>query len=128
MRCNVLIFDSVANTQLSRWYCLSKGAYAGSGYTVGDIITIAGGSAKIQVLEITNGGANLDKLEGPPILEVNNPNDNETGLQNKSTDDGNPEFILKLSPNELKFEVVTKDGGADLEASLKMVEIMSQQR
>ena len=87
----------------------------GSGYTVGDKITISGGSAKIQVLEVTNGGANLDKLDGPPILEVNNPNDNETGLSNKSTDDGNPEFILKLSPSELKFEIVTKDDGADVE-------------
>ena len=87
----------------------------GSGYTVGDKITISGGSAKIQVLEVTNGGANLDKLDGPPILEVNNPNDNETGLSNKSTDDGNPEFVFKLSPSKLKFEMVTKDGGADVE-------------
>ena len=101
---------------------------AGSGYTVGDIITIAGGSARIQVEEITNGGVNLDKLEGEPILGVTNPNDNETGLQNKSTDDGEPEFILTTTKNELKFEVVTKDGAADLEASLTKAEIMSQQR
>ena len=114
---NILIFDSDANTQTEVDGIASVKVHnAGSGYTVGDIITIAGGSARIQVEEITNGGVNLDKLEGEPILGVTNPADNETGLPNKSTDDGEPEFVLTTTRNELKFEVVTKDGVADLEA------------
>ena len=87
----------------------------GTGYTEGDIITISGGAAKIQVAEITNGGANLDKLAGPPIVEITSADDDGNYIPNKSTDDGNPDFVLKTSPSGLKFEVVTKDGGTDIE-------------
>ena len=114
---DIIIYDEDAQTQnVVNGIASIKVNTAGSGYVVGDIITIAGGSARIQVEEVTNGGLNLDKLEGDPILGVTNPADNETGLQNKSTDDGEPEFILTTTRTELKFEVVTKDGAADLEA------------
>ena len=87
----------------------------GTGYTEGDKVTISGGAAVVQISRVTNGGANLDKLEGPPILEITTPDDDGNFIPNKSTDDGNPEFVLTTSPSELKFEVVTKDGGADIE-------------
>ena len=87
----------------------------GTGYTEGDIITISGGAAKIQVAEITNGGANLDKLAGPPIVEITSADDDGNYIPNKSTDDGNPDFVLTTSPSGLKFEVVTKEGGTDIE-------------
>ena len=87
----------------------------GTGYTEGDKVTISGGAAVVQISRITNGGANLDKLEGNPILEITSPDDDGNFIPNKSTDDGNPEFVLTTSPSELKFEVVTKDGGADIE-------------
>ena len=87
----------------------------GTGYTVGDKITISGGAAKIQVKEITNGGANLDKLSGPPVLDITSPDDDGNFIPNKSTDDGNPDFVLTTTDSNLKFEVVTKDNGTDLE-------------
>ncbi len=87
----------------------------GSGYAVGDIITLSGGSAKITVGEITHGGYNLGKIDGPLEVGVTSPADNGTGLSNKQTPDGNPEFVLKLSPTKLKFKMVTKDGGTDVE-------------
>ena len=87
----------------------------GTGYTVGDKITISGGAAKIQVKEVTNGGANLDKLSGPPVLDITSPDDDGNFIPNKSTDDGNPDFILTTTDSNLKFEVVTKDNGTDLE-------------
>ena len=87
----------------------------GTGYTEGDKVTISGGAAVVQISRVTNGGANLDKLEGNPILEITTPDDDGNFIPNKSTDDGNPEFVLTTSPSELKFEVVTKDGGADIE-------------
>ncbi|ADO99019.1 hypothetical protein PSSM7_084 [Prochlorococcus phage P-SSM7] len=87
----------------------------GTGYTVGDKITISGGAAQIQIEEITSGGANLDKLAGPPVLEITSPDDDGNFIPNKSTDDGEPEFILTTTDSNLKFEVVTKDGVADLE-------------
>ena len=87
----------------------------GTGYTEGDKVTISGGAAVVQISRVTNGGANLDKLEGSPILEITSPDDDGNFIPNKSTDDGEPEFILTTSPSELKFEIVTKDGGADIE-------------
>tara|TARA_R100001463_G_scaffold4299_1_gene16332 strand:+ start:734 stop:3679 length:2946 start_codon:yes stop_codon:yes gene_type:complete len=87
----------------------------GTGYTVGDKITISGGAAKIQVKEVTNGGANLDKLSGPPVLDITSPDDDGNFIPNKSTDDGNPDFVLTTTDSNLKFEVVTKDKGTDLE-------------
>ena len=87
----------------------------GSGYVVGDIVTISGGSARIQVLEVTHGGSNLDKLDGPPDMGITCPSDSDTGLRNTSTDDGNPEFVLELTTETLKFEIVTKDEGVDVE-------------
>ena len=87
----------------------------GTGYTEGDKITISGGAAKIQVKEITNGGANLDKLSGPPVLDITSPDDDGNFIPNKSTDDGNPDFVLTTTDSNLKFEVVTKDNGTDLE-------------
>jgi len=87
----------------------------GTGYTVGDKITISGGAAKIQVKEVTNGGANLDKLSGPPVLDITSPDDDGNFIPNKSTDDGNPDFVLTTTDSNLKFEVVTKDNGTDLE-------------
>jgi hypothetical protein len=87
----------------------------GTGYAIGDLITVSGGSAKIRVGEITHGGFNLDKLDGPPEIGITSPADSVTGISNKATDDGNPEFILKLSPSKLKFKLVTDDGGVDIE-------------
>lgn len=87
----------------------------GTGYTVGDKVTISGGTAQIEIKEITSGGANLDKLAGPPVLEITSPDDDGNFIPNKSTDDGEPEFILTTTDSNLKFEVVTKDGVADLE-------------
>ena len=87
----------------------------GTGYTEGDKITISGGAAKIQVKEVTNGGANLDKLSGPPILAITSPDDDGNFIPNKSTDDGNPDFVFSTTDSNLKFEVVTKDNGTDLE-------------
>ena len=87
----------------------------GTGYTIGDIVTISGGSARIQVLEVTHGGSNLDKLDGPPDMDITCPSDSGTGLRNTSTDDGNPEFLIELTTESLKFEVVTKDQGVDIE-------------
>ena len=87
----------------------------GTGYTVGDKVTISGGAAQIQIKEITSGGANLDKLAGPPVLEITSPDDDGNFIPNKSTDDGEPEFIFSTTDGNLKFEVVTKDGVADLE-------------
>ena len=86
----------------------------GTGYTVGDKVTISGGTAQIEIKEITSGGANLDKLAGPPVLEITSPDDDGNFIPNKSTDDGEPEFILTTTDSNLKFEVVTKDGVADL--------------
>ena len=76
----------------------------GTGYTVGDKITISGGSAKIQVEEITSGGENLDKLSGPPILDITSPDDDGNFIPNKSTDDGESEFIFSTTESNLKFE------------------------
>ena len=87
----------------------------GSGYTIGDIVTISGGSARIQVLEVTHGGSNLDQLDAPPDLGITCPNDSGTGLRNTSTEDGNPEFKLELTTEKLSFEIVTKDEGVDVE-------------
>jgi len=87
----------------------------GSGYSAGDIITISGGSVKLQVNEITHGGFNLDQLDGKPVLGVTSPADNTTGFSNKRTNDGNPEFELSLSPSELSFQVVTTENGVDVE-------------
>ena len=87
----------------------------GTGYTVGDKITISGGSAKIQVEEITSGGENLDKLSGPPILDITSPDDDGNFIPNKSTDDGESEFIFSTTESNLKFEVVTKDNAPNLE-------------
>ena len=87
----------------------------GTGYTEGDLITISGGAAKVQVAEITNGGSNLDKLPSAAILEITSPADSGNFVPNRSTDDGETEFILKLTPSKLKMELVTKNGGADVE-------------
>ncbi|AOV61333.1 structural protein [Synechococcus phage S-CAM22] len=87
----------------------------GTGYVIGDIVTISGGSARIQVLEVTHGGSNLDKLDSPPDMGITCPADSDTGLRNTSTQDGNPEFKLELTTEKLSFEIVTKDEGVDVE-------------
>ena len=108
------ILDDESNVQVDRISTV-KVNNPGTGYTVGDKITISGGAAVIQVAEITHGGANLDKLEGSPELDITSPDDDGNPIPNKSTDDGNPEFILSTTDSGLKFEVVTKDGIPDLE-------------
>ena len=84
---------------------------SGSGYAVGDVVTISGGSARVRIDEITHGGQNLDKLEGSPQLGISSPNDNDTGLQNKATEDGVAEFILFTDGQDINFEVVSTDDG-----------------
>ena len=108
------ILDDESNLQVDRISSV-KVNNPGTGYTEGDKVTISGGAAVVQISRVTNGGANLDKLEGPPILEITTPDDDGNFIPNKSTDDGNPEFVLTTSPSDLKFEIVTKDGGADIE-------------
>ena len=65
--------------------------------------------------EITNGGEDLDKLSGPPVLDITSPDDDGNFIPNKSTDDGNPDFVLSETDSGLKFEVVTKGDITDLE-------------
>tara|TARA_R100001510_G_C7654640_1_gene213395 strand:- start:697 stop:3621 length:2925 start_codon:yes stop_codon:yes gene_type:complete len=108
------ILDDESNTQVDRISTV-KINNPGTGYTEGDKITISGGSAVIQIAEVTNGGANLDKLQDNPILDITSPADSNTGVSQTSTDDGNTEFVLSTSPSGLKLELVTKDGGADVE-------------
>ena len=84
----------------------------GSGYSIGDEITISGGSAKITVAQITNGGQNWQYFPRDPILTVGGPNDAGTGFQRVSTDDGAPEFVISTTPKgDLNFEIVTADSG-----------------
>jgi len=111
------ILDDTSNVLVDRISTV-KVNQPGTGYTVGDKITISGGGAIVQIAEVTNGGANLDKLDSPPLLAISSPDDDGNPIPNKSTDDGEPEFVLKtleLSNENLKFEVVSKDGAADLE-------------
>ena len=108
------ILDDSSNTIVDRISTV-KVNNPGTGYTEGDLITISGGAAKVQVAEITNGGANLDKLPSSAILEITSPADSGNAIPNTSTDDGEPEFILSMTPSNLKMEIVTKDGGADVE-------------
>ena len=88
---------------------------SGSGYQVGDIVTISGGSAKIEISQVTHGGRNLNKLGENPELGVSAPADNDTGLSKISTDDGEPQFILKTDGGDINFEIVTKDGNPNVE-------------
>ena len=103
-----LIVDTIATVKVHS---------CGSGYTAGDRITISGGSARIEISEITFGGENLDKVDGEPILTVNAPSDNDTGLSKSSTEEVNPKFILKDDPEAgIQFEVVSSsDGNPDIE-------------
>ena len=108
------ILDDESNVKVDRISTV-KVNNPGTGYTVGDIITISGGSAKIQVEEVTNGGENLDKLEGSPVLDITSPDDDGNPIPNKSTDDGNPEFVLLTTGSNLKLEIVSKESGPDIE-------------
>ena len=90
---------------------------AGSNYSVGDIITISGGSTRVRIGEVTGGGANLDKMRQFPELGITASNDNDTGLSKKSTDDGEAQFLLSASTDRLSFEVVTtRSGTPNIEA------------
>tara|TARA_Y100000004_G_scaffold40738_1_gene44123 strand:+ start:378 stop:3335 length:2958 start_codon:yes stop_codon:yes gene_type:complete len=93
----------------------------GSGYAENDEVTISGGSAKIRILEITNGGANLNKLDEAPIIGLTSPADKGTPLSSKSTDDGNIDFVLQTNnDNTIDFEIVTgSDGNPDVEPTSK---------
>ncbi len=108
------ILDDTSNTLVDRISTV-KVNQPGTGYTVGDKITIVGGGAIIQISEVTNGGQNLDKLDSAPILAITSPDDDGNPIPNKSTDDGEPEFIFRFGKNKIKFEIVTKKGGADME-------------
>ena len=89
----------------------------GSGYAVNDQVTISGGTAKIRILEITHGGANLNKLDEAPIIGLTSPADKGTPLSTKSTDDGNIDFVLQTNnDNTIDFEIITgSDGNPDVE-------------
>ena len=90
---------------------------AGSNYAAGDIVTISGGTARVRIGEVTSGGSNLNLMKQEPELGITAPNDNNTGLSNKSTDDGEAKFELEVSTDRLKFEIVsTKEGLPNVEA------------
>lgn len=89
---------------------------AGSNYNPGDVVTISGGSARIRIKTVTTGGANLNLMKRDPEIGATASSDNNTGLSNKSTDDGEPRFLLDVSNDRLNFEIVTtKDGLANVE-------------
>ncbi len=89
---------------------------AGINYAVGDVVTIAGGSARVRIGEVTTGGSGLNTMQNPPQLALTAPNDNGTALQRESTADGEPKFEIELTTERLSFEVVTtSDGLADIE-------------
>lgn len=88
----------------------------GSGYQAGDIVTISGGSAQIIILEVTSGGENLNLMKEPPDVGIGAPTDNNTAFSKKGEDDGNPDFKLQLTKDELKFKVLTdKDKKVDIQ-------------
>ena len=90
---------------------------AGSNYVAGDVVTISGGSARVRIGEVTSGGANLNLMKQEPEIGITASNDNDTGLSNKSTDDGEVQFLLEATTEKLSFEIVsTKEGLANIEA------------
>lgn len=105
------IIDNNGNSLTSGIISLKVSA-SGSGYQVGDEVTISGGNAKIKVAEVTHGGENWQYLPVDPILKMGNPTNAGTGLQRKSPDDGAIDFTYKVNKKgNLKFEIATADVG-----------------